>query len=71
MSEQKIEIAGAAKLLGRKIPAGPRGHILLGNAWEIQRDGVGFNVRMAAGMVTSFVFACFPGRPTWSITPTT
>ena len=48
MSEQRVEIAGTAKLPGRKIPPGPRGHILLGNAWEIQRDGVAFNVTMAA-----------------------
>jgi hypothetical protein len=47
MSEQKVEIADAAKLTDRKIPPGPRGQILLGNAWEIQRDGVAFNVTMA------------------------
>lgn len=48
MSEQKVAIAGAAKPASRKIPPGPRGNILLGNAREIQRDGVGFNVKMAA-----------------------
>lgn len=48
MSEQRVEIAGATKSVGRKIPPGPRGNILLGNAREIQRDGVKFCVTMAA-----------------------
>jgi cytochrome P450 len=48
MSQQKVGIASAAKLTGRTIPPGPRGHPLLGNAWDIQRDGVAFNVTMAA-----------------------
>ena len=47
MSELKAEVPNAAKLPRDKIPPGPRGHFLLGNVREIQRDSIGFNTAMA------------------------